>query len=77
MTNHQLWNEIGNLYTLAGAYEPAIHAYSKASQMNSRWGRPICNLAMIYAQVGNIDDAISLLKKGLDLLPDSIEKAID
>ena len=73
MKNHELWNEIGNLYTLIGAYRPAIQAFAKASQMNSGWGKPICNLAMIYARTGNIQVAIELLQKGMELLSDPNE----
>jgi len=76
MTNHELWNEIGNLYSLSGAYQPAIQAYTKASQMSNGWGTPLCNLAMAHAQAGNTQDAISFLRQGVELLPDTEEKAI-
>ena len=52
--NHELWNEIGNLYFMHGAYEPAINAYLRSIKLENTFGRSYSNLAMAYVQTGNI-----------------------
>jgi len=37
--NHELWNEIGNLYFMHGAYEPAINAYLRSIKLENTFGR--------------------------------------
>ena len=50
--NHEFWNEIGNLYFMNGAYEPAIHAYLRSIKLENTFGRSYSNLAMaISAQL--------------------------
>jgi tetratricopeptide (TPR) repeat protein len=76
MSDHELWNELGNLYFLSGAYEPAIHAYTKAIEINRQFGRPYSNIALVYVQKGQYDRAIALVQHSLTLLADPREKAI-
>lgn len=76
MSEHELWNELGNLYFLSGAYEPAIHAYTKAIEINRQFGRPYSNIALVYVQKGQYDRAIELVQCSLTLLSDPREKAI-
>ena len=76
MSEHELWNELGNLYFLSGSYNQAVHAYNKAIQLESGFGKPFSNLALIYTKQAKYEDAIHLYKKSLDLLTDDAEKAI-
>jgi len=76
MSEHELWNELGNLYFMSGAYEQAIHAYSRSIQTDSSYGKPYSNLALIYVRQGKYDEAVKLFRRSLDLLVDDKEKAI-
>jgi len=76
MSEHELWNELGNLYFMSGAYEQAVHAYLRSIQMDSTYGRPYSNLAMTYVHQGKYDEAVKLFTRSLDLLADNREKAI-
>ena len=48
MSEHELWNELGNLYFLSGFKKQAVHAYKKAIQIENDFGKPYSNLALIY-----------------------------
>ena len=76
MSEHELWNELGNLYFMSGAYDQAIHAYHRSIQLDEAYGRPYSNLALIYAQQGKVELSTGLFRKSLDLLSDNHEKAI-
>lgn len=75
MSEHELWNELGNLHYLSGSYEQAIHAYTKSIQHNTTYGKPYSNLALIYAKQAKYEIAIDLYKRSLELLKNDIEKA--
>ena len=76
MSNHEVWNEIGNLYFMKGAYEPAIHAYLRSIQLDNKFGRSYSNLALAFVHTGKYIDAIKLYRHSIDLLPDMKERAI-
>ena len=76
MSDHELWNELGNLYFLSGSYSQAANAYRKAIQLERDYGKPYSNLAMLYAKQSKHEEAIKLYKKSLDLLTDDTESAI-
>ena len=76
MSEHELWNELGNLHYLSGSYAQAIHAYNKAIQLDRSYGKPYSNLALIYAKQAKYEAAIDLYKRSLDLLKSDDEKAI-
>jgi len=76
MSEYELWNEIGNLYFLSGAHTSAVHAYTKAIEMDSQFGRPYSNLALVYVQQGQYERATGLYRRSIELLSDSREKAI-
>jgi len=76
MSEHELWNELGNLYFMSGSYEQAIHAYHRSIQMDGTYGKPYSNLAQTYVLQGKYDDAVKLFRRSLDLLVDNKEKAI-
>ncbi len=75
MSNHEYWNELGNLYFLNGAYEPAIHAYLRAIELDGRFGRSYANLATAYVKIGKFTEAIKLYRHSIVLLSDENEKA--
>ena len=76
MSEYELWNEIGNLYFLSGAYPSAIQAYTKAIELDSGFGLPYSNLALVYVQQGQYERAIDLYRRSIELLSDSREKSI-
>ena len=76
MSDHETWNELGNLYFMGGAYEPAIHAYLRSIQLNKKFGRSYSNLALAFVHTGRYTEAIKLYRRSLDLLPDANEKSI-
>jgi tetratricopeptide (TPR) repeat protein len=76
MSEHELWNELGNLYFLSGAYGQAVHAYHRSIQLDDRFGRPYSNLALTYVQQGKFEEAVDLYRRSIELLSESKEKAI-
>jgi tetratricopeptide (TPR) repeat protein len=76
MSEHELWNELGNLYFMSGAYNQAAHAYERSIQSKTSFGRPYSNLALTYVQQGKYDEAIDLYRRSIELLTDENEKAI-
>lgn len=76
MSEHELWNELGNLYFMSGAYRQASHAYERSIKLENRSGRPHSNLAFTYIQQGKNVEAVELLRASIDLLTCDREKAI-
>ncbi len=76
MSEHELWNELGNLYFMSGAYDQAVRAYCRSIQLNTEFGRPYSNLALTYVQQGKYDHAIDLYRRSIELLTDDKERAI-
>lgn len=76
MSEQELWNELGNLYFLSGAYPQATYAYNRSIQLDGNFGRPYSNLALTYVQQGKYDEAIELYRRSIELLTDNKEKAI-
>ncbi|MDK1118244.1 MAG: tetratricopeptide repeat protein [Anaerolineae bacterium] len=76
MSEHELWNELGNLYFLSGSPDQATHAYNKAIQLEGGYGKPYSNLALIYAKQAKHEEAIQLYKKSLEHLTEDKDKAI-
>lgn len=76
MSEHELWNELGNLYFMSGAYKQASHAYNRSIQLENRYGRPYSNLAFSCVQQGKFTEAVELYRSSLELLTDDKEKAI-
>ena len=76
MSEHEFWNELGNLYFISGAYEPAIHAYARSIQLDRSFGRPYSNLALAFVHTGKYQDAIELYHRSIELLSDAKEKAV-
>jgi tetratricopeptide (TPR) repeat protein len=76
MSEHELWNELGNLYFLSGSYDQAVNAYRRSIQLDSSFGRPYSNLALTYVQQGKFDEAIDLYRHSIELLTEDKEKAV-
>jgi tetratricopeptide (TPR) repeat protein len=76
MSEHELWNELGNLYFLSGSYPQAVHAYNRSIHLDEGFGRPYSNLALTYVQQGRFDEAVDLYRRSIELLAENKEKAI-
>lgn len=76
MSEHELWNELGNLYFLSGSYDHAIRAYNRAIELNPETGEPYSNLALTYTQMGKFPEASDLYQRSVDLLKDELDKAV-
>lgn len=76
MSEHELWNELGNLYFLSGAYDQAINAYRRSIQLDVGFGRPYSNLALTYVKQEKYDEAAELYRRSIELLTENHEKAI-
>jgi len=76
MSEHELWNELGNLYFVSGLFDQAVYAYNRSVLLDASYGRPYGNLGLVMAQKGKYQEAISFYKKGLELISDIHEKAI-
>ncbi|HCC79281.1 MAG: hypothetical protein A2X25_08800 [Chloroflexi bacterium GWB2_49_20] len=70
------WNERGNTLMKAGAYSKAALAYLKAIELDSRFGWPYANLALIAVSNGKYAEAVPLYQKSLKLLKTKLEKAV-
>jgi len=76
MSEHELWNELGNLYFLNGHFERAAQAYNKAIALDQNIGEPYNNLALAYEQLGKHAEATEFYRRGIELLTDAHEKAL-
>ncbi len=76
MSEHELWNELGNLYFLGGQYQQAVHAYRRSIHLDRNFGRPYSNLALTYVQQGKYKEAIELYRQSIELLLENSEKAL-
>ena len=74
--NAQIWNELGNIYYNAEAYDEAVHAFNKAIELDQSYGWSYNNLASIYVHKGRYAEAIPLYQKGLQLLDETKDKAL-
>ena len=76
MSEHELWNELGNLYFMSGSYNQAVNAYRRSIGLDANFGRPYSNLALTYVQQGRYDEAIELYRTSIELLAENKERAI-
>lgn len=76
MTGFDIWNELGNIYFKAGAFDDAIDAYNKALELDERIGWLHSNMGFAYANKGDLDRAILMYEKSLTLLTEDKDKAI-
>ena len=71
-----IWNELGNIYFNIGAYDEAVDAYNKATELSPGFGWPYSNLALMYTHQDRYSEAIPLYQRGIELLSSDREKAI-
>lgn len=75
MGEHQIWNELGNIYVYLGAFEQAINAYHKAVELDAGFGLAYGNLGLAYSLLQKHDEAILNYQRGIELMEDFSEKA--
>ncbi|HSG43170.1 MAG TPA: tetratricopeptide repeat protein [Anaerolineales bacterium] len=76
MSEHEVWNELGNLYFLSGSYPKAVKAYKRAIELKPEIGEPCSNLALTYAQMGKYAEAAEFYQRSISLLKDEVDKAV-
>ena len=65
---------LGGIYFERGNYEEAIDSYAQAIVLDSTNAAAFNNLAWVYAELGvNLDQALALSRRSLDLAPDEPE----
>jgi tetratricopeptide (TPR) repeat protein len=74
--NALIWNELGNIYYNAGAFDEALHAFEMAIELDPSYGWSYNNLASIYYHQKRYAEAIPLYQKGLMFLDDLKDKAL-
>ena len=70
------WNEKGNIFFNQGAFDEAIQAYNKASQLDPSFGMPYSNLALTYLTQGQTAEAILLYQRSIELLSSDQDRAV-
>jgi len=75
MSEHELWNELGNIYYNTGAYDQAIRTYQKVIELYPKCGQYYSNLASIFVIQERYAEAITMFQKGIELLDKAIDKA--
>jgi len=76
MSEHEVWNELGNLYLISGAYREAVEAYLRSIELDNEFGKPYASLALTYVRQGEYEKAVELYKKSIALSVDDQEKAV-
>lgn len=76
MSEHEVWNELGNLYFLSGMLEQAAYAYNRSIGLQPQYGMPYCNLAYIRLQQGQPEEAVGLYTQSIELLESDHDKAV-
>lgn len=74
--NAHVWNELGNIYLNAGAYDDAIASYSRAIELDRHFAWPYSNLALAYVQKERFAEAILLYQRGIELFASDKDKAV-
>ena len=74
--NAHVWNELGNVYFNAGAYDDAVSAYNRAIELDRWFAWPYSNLALAYVQKGRFTEAILLYQRSIELFTNEKDKAI-
>jgi tetratricopeptide (TPR) repeat protein len=75
MSELEIWNELGNIYFNAEAYDEAIRTYQKAIELGHGCGQSYSNLASIFILQERYAEAVPMLKKGLQILDESSSQA--
>jgi tetratricopeptide (TPR) repeat protein len=65
----EVWNAKGKELLRLNAYDDAMKAFGMALEIKPNHAEACYNLASVYASKGQIDDALSMLKKAVELDP--------
>jgi len=76
MSEHQLWNELGNIYINSGAYDQAIKAYDKSIEVEPEFGWAYNNLAFAHMRQGEPEKSIPYYQRSIELLDNFSDKAV-
>jgi len=71
----QTWNDLGEAFFKAGAYDKATEAFHKAIELGPENGWPYANLARILVSKNQYEDAVALYQKSIGLLKNDKDKA--
>ena len=71
----EVWNAKGKELLRLNAYDEAMRAFGMALEINPNHAEACYNLASVYSSKGEIDKAISGLKKAIELDPGFKKKA--
>jgi tetratricopeptide (TPR) repeat protein len=71
----EFWNELGKLFFKAGVYNKAALAFQESIRVEPSSGYAYGYLARALTVQGRYQDAISLYRKSIDLIPNDTEKA--
>ena len=69
------WNLLGNIYYRSENFNKAIRAYYKAIQLKKDFGWPYANMALIYTDRKQYENAILLYIKSSHLFQNNLEKS--
>ena len=75
MSELELWNELGNIYYFAGAYDEAIRTYNKVIKLDPGSGQSYSNLASILVTQERLADSIPMFRKAIELTDEKINRA--
>lgn len=76
MSEHAIWNELGNLYALSGSYDQAIRAYRQAIAITPAAGEPHHNLGQVFMQLGRFTEAVEAYADGAGRLTEMQQRAV-
>ena len=74
--NAHVWNELGNVYLNAGAYDDAVVSYGKAIELDNQFAWPYSNLALAYVHKERFAEAILLYQRSIELFKSDKDKAV-
>lgn len=75
MSELELWNEMGNMYYFAGAYDEAIRTYHKVIKLDPNYAQSYSNLASILVTRGYHAEAIPIFHKAIELTEEKVSRA--
>ena len=75
MQNATVWGEMGNVFFSSDVYDGALIAYRKALELDGDYGAVMHNLALLYMNRGEYDQAVDLYQKSIELLHDPSAQA--
>ena len=75
MQNATVWGEMGNIFFNSDVYDGALIAYRKALELDDNYGAVMHNLALLYMQRGEYDQAVELYQESIKLLQDPAAQA--